>query len=349
MAIRPHPTKGPGWWQIDYRPDGRKGKRVFLVFKGNELEARLFEAEVRRQKHASTEKVKLHPTINELIPDFLDWVKMNRAKKTWIDMVNCSKWVRQVFGSLPVRAITPSHITQYQQLRGGKRRAIEKELHYFQTMIRWIAENDLCPQEGLGFKINIPRYRRPQPKIFHPAEIERFFSYIQDSSKLAMCRIMYDAGARFDEVSQLRWRQISFAGDTILLWGKGGKERYVILPQLVKKILEGKQGPATSFVFINPKTQKPYTTLKTLFKSASQKAGLHGLTPHKLRHCFATDLLESTGDLRLVQEQLGHEEISTTQIYCHVRHERMMLGVESMRKLRERLTTVDNKKTTQPM
>lgn len=344
MAIRPHPSKGKGYWHIDYRPEGKRGKRQRLVFKGSEAEARIYEAELRRQRHSVPGHGRLHPAINEVIPDFLAWAQVNRAEKTWVDMSYCSKWIKQVFGPLPVRAITPSHITQYQQLRRGKKRSIEKELHYLQTIVKWMAANDLAPPDGLGFKISVPRYRRPKPRIFMPEEIERFVGEINDPVKIAAVVIMYEAGARFDEVASLQWRQISFDADTIMLHGKGDKERLVPLPPFAKWILMDCRKAPRSLVFRNSKTGRAYTSLKSLFRGASSRAGLHGLTPHKLRHSFATDLLETTGDLRLVQKLLGHESVNTTQIYAHVRKERMQRGVEQMlRGRRERLTTMVKK------
>lgn len=343
MAIRPHPTKGPGWWQIDYYPEGRKGPRVFLVFKGNEAEARLFEGEVRRQRHGVAGSACLHPTINAILPEFKEWLEVNFSTSTLRDFLWIEKYIVQVFGKIPVRAIAPSHITQYQILRKGKRRAIEKEMVHLRRIIRWMVDNDCCPPEGLGFKIQIAKYRRPKPKTFTPNEVERWFAEINDPVKLAACILMYEAGARFDEVVKLTWGQIAFDANTIMLLGKGNKERLVVLPPLAKQILQERRGKPKEKVFINPMTGTNYTTLKTMFKGACMRSGLHGLTPHKLRHSFATDVLESTGDLRLVQVLLGHSDIGTTQIYTHVRQDRMKHGVEQMLLRRRRLSAVDNK------
>jgi site-specific recombinase XerD len=260
---------------------------------------------------------------------------LNRAEKTHRDYVCCSKYLLAVLGRLRVKQITPAHITEYQRYRNGKRCAIKKEMVYFHRLIDWMAKNDYCQKEGLGFKIETARYQRPQPKVFSAEEAERFLAEINDPIKLALILIMYEGGARFDEVVQLRWGQISFASDTIMVVGKGNKERMVMLPAIARAILQPLTGDPHAHVAPNPKTGKPYTSFKGIFRGACERAGLHGLTPHKLRHCFATDVLESCGDLRLVQELLGHTDIKTTQIYTHVIKARKVSGVSAMLKMRE--------------
>ncbi len=349
MAVRPHPTKSkkePGrWWHIDHRPHGKKGPREIITFHGSEAEARIYEAELRRQK-IYTPGAKINPAINEVLPEFKEWLEVNYAKNTYRDFLWVEKWISQVFGPYPVRSITPSHITQYQILRNGKRRAIEKEMVHFRRIITFMKKMDYCSDEGLGFKIEVAKYKRPKPKVFTPEEMEKFLAEVHLPDKLAACLIMYEAGARFDEVVKLTWSQISFSADTIMLIGKGNKERLVILPPMVKRILSDcyiRKGQPRDIVFVNKRTGKPFTTLKTMFRGAAGRARLNGITPHTLRHCFATDVLESTGDLRLVQELLGHEDIATTQIYTHIQQARKKHGVEKMLARRSGFTTGENK------
>jgi site-specific recombinase XerD len=334
MSVKPHPTK-KGHWVIRYRAEGRNGPETNDVLQCTYAYALEYEKSIRRKRHGGPGINTINPTISEVMPLFLDWVALNRAEKTHRDYVCCSKYLRAVFGRLLVKQITPAHITEYQRYRNGKRCAIKKEMIYFHRLIDWMGKNDYCQKEGLGFKIETARYQRPQPKVFSAEEAERFLAEINDPIKLALILIMYEGGARFDEVVQLRWGQISFASDTIMVVGKGNKERLVMLPAIARAILEPIAGDPHAHVAPNPKTGKPYTSFKGIFRGACERAGLHGLTPHKLRHCFATDVLESCGDLRLVQELLGHADIKTTQIYTHVIKARKVSGVSAMLKMRE--------------
>lgn len=81
------------------------------------------------------------------------------------------------------------------------------------------------------------------------------------------------------------------------------------------------------YVFANPKTGKPYGSLKTLFRNARKRAGIKRIHPHLLRYAIGTYTLEATGDLRLVQEFRGHKSINTTQIYTQIATSRKRVGM----------------------
>jgi integrase/recombinase XerD len=145
----------------------------------------------------------------------------------------------------------------------------------------------------------------------------------------AMLEILYAAGLRVSELVRLEIRQINFDGDYLTIKGKGSKVRAVpfgkwarerllaYLKQGRVSLLKGKSSP---FVFTN-RSGKPLTR-QGFWKVIRRYALLAGIekrvTPHTLRHSFATHLLEGGADLRSVQSMLGHADISTTQIYTHV-------------------------------
>jgi integrase/recombinase XerD len=156
-----------------------------------------------------------------------------------------------------------------------------------------------------------------------------------DSAKIlgardqAMLELLYATGLRVSELVALETRQVNFQGDYVTVRGKGAKvrpvpfgrwarERLVAYVKEVRpRLLKGKSSP---FVFIN-RSGKPLSRqgFWKLIRRYALKAGIEKrVTPHTMRHSFATHLLEGGADLRSVQSMLGHADISTTQIYTHV-------------------------------
>ena len=145
----------------------------------------------------------------------------------------------------------------------------------------------------------------------------------------AMIELLYATGLRVSELVQLQTQRVSFQGDFLTVKGKGSKMRAVpfgrwareklstYMSQVRPRLLKGK---SSSFVFIN-RSGKPLSRqgFWKLMRRYALVAGIDKrVTPHTLRHSFATHLLEGGADLRSVQSMLGHADISTTQIYTHV-------------------------------
>jgi len=157
------------------------------------------------------------------------------------------------------------------------------------------------------------------------------FSCARDA---AILEVIYSGGLRISEVLGLIFSDIDFISSVMKIRGKGKKERLAVLgnPALraIKKYLElrvnfsNDENPI-SFIFLNQDGGKlTERSFQRNFKRYLEAAGLPAdLTPHKLRHSFATHLLDAGADLRSVQELLGHANLSTTQIYTHVTSEHM--------------------------
>jgi integrase/recombinase XerD len=151
----------------------------------------------------------------------------------------------------------------------------------------------------------------------------------------AMLEVLYATGLRVSELIHLRFEEISFEPGFLRVFGKGGKERIVPLGEVaigyVRRYLREAfphfkaKKPATRFLFL---TQQGGRMSRQNFWMIVQKYGRrlglsHRLSPHVLRHSFATHLLENGADLRAVQLMLGHADVSTTQIYTHITRERL--------------------------
>ncbi len=315
MAIRPT-NPGGTKWQIDYYPQGRKGKRVMFTIVGTESEARLYETELRKARPEIQATI-VNPKVSQVYGEYLDWIKLHRSEKTHKDYVGCLKTLMPHFGNLTLNAITRSTIEKYQALRSPKNRACNKEICHISAFINWCVERKYC--EPLNFKIKNLSYERPLPQILSIIEIQRLLDSCNSRIK-PLVMGMYEAGLRWKEISNLKREDVDLESSLITLRKtKGNRQRNVPLTPAFKELLLSIPENGIYF-FPSPITGKPYTSIKTALKTAVKKSGIKKrIYPHLLRHSYATHVLESGGDLRTLQALLGHRDIQTTQIYTHVR------------------------------
>ena len=138
---------------------------------------------------------------------------------------------------------------------------------------------------------------------------------------LAIMELMYGSGLRIAETAGLRWDQVDLRERWIRVMGKGDKERLVPMGRFSVKALEEWKmiSPVSDHVF--PGSEGDPITVRTLHRvvrRAAARAGISGVTPHVLRHSFATHMLEGGANLRVLQELLGHESLVTTQRYLKI-------------------------------
>jgi integrase/recombinase XerD len=150
----------------------------------------------------------------------------------------------------------------------------------------------------------------------------------------AMLEVMYASGLRVSELISLKLTSLSTVNQLLTIYGKGNKQRSVPISPFaldyLEKYLRGPRsrnpGRQTPFVFLNARGKplsRQYFFMQV--KKYAKQAGIETpISPHTLRHCFATHLLENGADLRAVQEMLGHANIATTQIYTQVSSQRIM-------------------------
>ena len=191
-----------------------------------------------------------------------------------------------------------------------------------------------------------PRMEKRLPKTLSVADIDRFlarpradyeagligeYSCARDA---ALFEVLYSTGCRISEVVSIAWEIVDFSRGCMIVTGKGSKDRLVIVGSRARAALEELRSVAerrfsrpvlpSEPVFLSDR-QEPVSPrfVERRMKRYLAEAGLPtDLSPHKLRHSFATHLLDAGADLRSVQEMLGHASISTTQIYTHASVER---------------------------
>lgn len=193
--------------------------------------------------------------------------------------------------------------------------------------------NDEIPE------IEGPKKEKILPTYLSVEEVERLLDAPNMKSPggirdKAMLELMYASGLRVSELLELEKANINLKRGIVIVFGKGAKERKVpmgdfALEYVVKYInqVRGKfHGADSKYLFLNKKG-KPLSRVyffKQIRKYASEVGIEKEISPHTLRHCFATHLLEGGAQLRTVQEMLGHANIATTQIYTHVSKDRII-------------------------
>lgn len=185
----------------------------------------------------------------------------------------------------------------------------------------------------ISTKINTPRFYRKLPNILTIEEVDNLLDIKLDTPfdyrNKAMLELMYSSGLRVSELINLELSDIDLNNNYVRCFGKGSKERIVPVGEYSSKYLNiyineyrdsMKKGYYTEKIFLNNhgKEMTRQGFFKIIKKIAKDKDINKNITPHMLRHSFATHLLNNGADLRTIQEMLGHSSISTTQIYTNV-------------------------------
>ncbi|HEC89741.1 MAG TPA: integrase [Thermoplasmatales archaeon] len=159
------------------------------------------------------------------------------------------------------------------------------------------------------------------PVVLSKGEITRMIDVTENLKHKLVLMFLYYAGLRLDELVNLRWQDVDFDREIIhMKTSKGDKERVIFLHPKLKDMLKvygiKKQG-----LLFKSQRDKKYSprSIQQIVKKSARKANINKkVTPHTLRHSFATHLLEAGVDIRYIQELLGHKSLRTTQIYTHV-------------------------------
>ncbi|MEM0955267.1 MAG: site-specific tyrosine recombinase XerD [Pseudomonadota bacterium] len=280
------------------------------------------------------------------IEHFLDalWMEKGLADNTLAsyrrDLLQFSEWLaRNDNGSL--LQVSPAELQAYLGWRlekGYQARSSARFLSCARSFYRYhLREGKL--QQDPTLDIDGPRLGRPLPKSLSEAEVGRLLAApkLDDPIEFrdrTMLELLYACGLRVTELVGLELGQLGMNQGLVRIIGKGGKERLVPMGEealsWLRKYLAGPRSELlntqpSDYVFVT-RRQGPLTRQAFWYriKLYAERAGIRSkLSPHTLRHAFATHLLNHGADLRVVQLLLGHSDLSTTQIYTHVARERM--------------------------
>jgi integrase/recombinase XerD len=244
-------------------------------------------------------------------------------------------------GVQEIREVGKFHIRGFLLALRGKNlntKSIVRNLVAIRTFFRFLIQEGVLESNPVE-ELESPKLAKTLPEILTLEEIEQILEQPNLQTPLgtrdrAMLEMLYATGMRVSELTQLPIHQVNLEGGYVLLYGKGSKERIVPLGTEAMKwvtvylktargiLSKGKENPSL-FINRSGKGMSRQRFWKNL-KDYARRAGLRKrITPHLLRHSFASHLLERGADLRSVQMMLGHADISTTQIYTHVTGERL--------------------------
>ena len=209
--------------------------------------------------------------------------------------------------------------------RSSKNRKIATLKSFF----KWLYKNKYV-SENFGLELKSPKVEHKIPDFLSVDEVLFLIEHLQKETKkdkkyledLALVALLYGGGLRVSEACDLKWESLFLDRATIKVLGKGGKERFVAVPDVTISILRKlkKRDTSSQFVFKKLSSRKAYK----MVKEAGMRAGLlNPLKPHSLRHSFATHLLSGGSDLRTLQELLGHKSLTATQKYTHLSLEKL--------------------------
>ena len=221
---------------------------------------------------------------------------------------------------------------------GAKPRSTARQLSSFRRFYRYIMREGYRSDDPTA-DIEMPRIGRSLPKTLTEEEVESLLQAPDTDEPLghrdrAMLELLYATGLRVSELISLRQSQVNFNQGVLRIVGKGDRERLIPLgDESLRWLKEFIEGPRMEILlerqteFLFPTRRGNSMTRQAfwhIIKRYATKSGISKkMSPHSLRHAFATHLLNHGADLRVVQLLLGHSDLSTTQIYTHVARERL--------------------------
>jgi integrase/recombinase XerC len=256
-----------------------------------------------------------------------------------IDLEDFSAYFSRLRAAFDPAAISSLELRAYLSALYGKnaRSSIARRLAALRSFYRFLHRQGFV-REDIALHIPLPKTEKRLPRHLSVAETEALLSAPEESSVLglrnrAILELLYSTGLRVAELAALNVEELRAlpAGEAGVLrvFGKGRKERLVVCGAAARRVVgaylerRGEFGPEDGepALFLNARDGKRLTvrSIERMVEAVAREAGLPAdVTPHTLRHSFATHLLANGADLRLIQELLGHASLSTTQKYTHL-------------------------------
>jgi integrase/recombinase XerD len=286
--------------------------------------------------------------MEEAIDSFIRFLAVERGLSenyqlsTQRSLSEFAQWCRAKKKIDSPRAVTLSLISEYladRKRSGLSASSIKLIVVALKIFFRFVTAKGLIerdPAEALA----LPRIERYLPETLNELQVEQFLEKIDTKTPhglrdRAMIELLYASGLRISELANSRLENFNFEDRVVRVTGKGNKTRLVPVGRKACEALAAylsaerprliKRRSSSSEIFLSERGTKLTTArIWQIVKEHARDAGLEkNIYPHLLRHSFATHLLGNGADLRIIQEMLGHADISTTQVYTHVDQQRL--------------------------
>lgn len=281
--------------------------------------------------------------IKDTIQNFLSYIKTEKRytkdtlKSYMLDLIKFEEHIRALDIS-SVKQLHANHIQDYIKLlhrKGLSPTSIARKASTIRSMFSYLTKKGIVSFNP-SKQIKTPKKAKMLPSILSVEQVNSLCNIPPSSSVAirdkAMVELMYSSGLRLSEITSLDTDSIDFISKSLLVTGKGKKQRYLPVGrkaieavQLWMKVKENYAKSSDNALFINRFGERlSNRSVQTRLNYWAKRLEINcKVSPHMLRHSCATHLLEASGDLRAVQEFLGHEDITTTQIYTNVDFEHL--------------------------
>lgn len=279
--------------------------------------------------------------LDEEIDEYLSYVTIDqrlspKTKESYAQELDCYRDFLLQKGILCAKDIRTKDIEAFLQSNAMlKSRSIAHRLTVIRNFHKFLVKSNVL-KEDVTATLRGPKLEKNLPDTLSVAEVENLLDIecetVYDYRNKAILELLYATGLRISEALRLTFDEISFESCTIRVVGKGSKDRIVPIGDIAIEHLQNylsRRGELdkkrSNYVFLNPRGDALSRVgfFKNLQAILRKKNIYKKVTPHTLRHSFATHMIEYGADLRVVQELLGHSDISTTKIYTHISNKKI--------------------------
>ena len=283
--------------------------------------------------------------INKKILDFLKWLK-NEKNYSKYTIINYGKDLKLFEKFLEEEKISDIKKIDYKIIRqylsflydfDYENKTIARNLSTIRSFFKYLMKENIIKNNPM-ILIENPKLDKKLPKVLNSIEVDDILNIPDNETPLGqrdslILELIYSTGIRVGELVNIKIQDIDFNDKKIIITGKGNKERIVLFGNVLLKKLnlylnDGRKKlikNSIDYLVLNSQGNKITSRgVELIIDKILKKGGItYKISPHTLRHTFATHMLNNGADLKTVQELLGHESLSTTQIYTHVSNERL--------------------------